>query len=253
MKNISILGIGWLGKPLALSLLEKGYQVKGSTTTPAKVAELTSLGIDTHLVDITSSENHAAFLDSEILLIMITSKDIEAFQHLMQQIEKSSIQKVLFVSSTSVYPMSNSVVNEDHETLDTPLFQIEELFRSNSNFKATILRFAGLFGGDRHPSNWFRGGRTIPRPEGFVNFIHQDDCIGIIQQIIEQEAWNTTFNGCCNDHPTRREFYTYVKKSRGMELPTFDEESENNYKIIGSQKVQEELGYTFLHDDMMII
>lgn len=251
MKKISILGIGWLGKSLALSLLEKGYSVKGSTTTPEKIEELNSLGIEGHLVDISSKESHAAFLDSDVLLIMITSKDTEAFQNLIQQIEKSSIQNVLFVSSTSVYPMSNSVVNEDHETLNTPLFQIEELFRNNTNFDATILRFAGLFGGQRHPSNWFRGGRTIPRPEGYVNFIHQEDCIGIIEQIIEQDAWNTTFNGCCNDHPTRREFYTYVKKSRGVEAPTFDEESENNYKIIGSQKVQEVLDYTFVHDDMM--
>jgi nucleoside-diphosphate-sugar epimerase len=253
MKKISILGIGWLGKPLALSLIEKGYSVKGSTTTPEKIAELNSLGIEGHLVDITSDDSHKAFLDSEVLLIMITSKDIAAFQNLIQQIEKSPIQKVLFVSSTSVYPMSNSVVNEDHETLNTPLFQIEELFRNNTNFKTTILRFSGLFGGQRHPSNWFRGGRIIPRPEGFVNFIHQDDCIGIIEQIIAQDAWNTTFNGCNNSHPTRREFYTYIKKSKGMPVPIFDEESENNYKIIGSTKVQEELGYVFKYDDMMVI
>ena len=116
-----------------------------------------------------------------------------------------------------------------------------------------MLRFAGLFGGQRHPSNWFRGGRTIPRPEGYVNFIHQDDCIGIIEQIIAQDAWNTIFNGCNNSHPTRREFYTYIKESKGMPTPIFDEESDNNYKIIGSQKVQDELGYTFLHDDMMRI
>lgn len=253
MKKISILGIGWLGKPLALSLIKKGYSVKGSTTTPSKIEELNDLGIDGHLVDITSEKSHAAFLDSEILLVMITSKDIAAFQNLIQQIEASSIQKVLFVSSTSVYPLSNSVVNEDHETLNTPLFQIEELFRNNSNFDTTILRFAGLFGGQRHPRNWFRGGRVIPRPQGYVNFIHQEDCIGIIEQIIAQEAWNITFNGCCNDHPKRRAFYTYIKESNGMPIPEFDEASENYYKIIGSKKVQEVLGYTFVHDDMMVI
>ena len=196
MKKISILGIGWLGKPLAISLLEKGYKVKGSTTTSEKLSDINSLGIEAHLVDITAEESHASFLNSEILLIMITSKDIEAFQSLIGKIENSPIQKVLFVSSTSVYPMSNSVVNEDHKTVNIPLFQIEELFRNNSSFDTTVLRFAGLFGGQRHPSNWFRGGRTIPRPEGYVNFIHQDDCIGIIEQIIAQDAWNTIFNGC---------------------------------------------------------
>ena len=253
MKSISILGMGWLGKPLAQYLLNKGYRVKGSTTTPEKIATINAMGVEGHLVNTASSDDHSAFLDSDILLIMITSKDVEAFQNLIKQIENSPIQKVLFVSSTSVYPMANSVVNEDHETLDTPLFQIEELFRKNQNFNTTVLRFSGLFGGQRHPSNWFRGGRTIPRPEGYVNFIHQNDCIGIIEQIIEQDAWNTTFNGCNNSHPTRREFYTYVKQSRGMETPIFDENSKSDYKIIGSKKVQKELGYSFRYDDMMRI
>jgi 3-hydroxyisobutyrate dehydrogenase-like beta-hydroxyacid dehydrogenase len=32
MEKISILGMGWLGKPLATLLLSEGYSVKGSTT-----------------------------------------------------------------------------------------------------------------------------------------------------------------------------------------------------------------------------
>jgi 3-hydroxyisobutyrate dehydrogenase-like beta-hydroxyacid dehydrogenase len=40
MKNVSILGCGWLGKSLAVSLLDEGYTVKGSTTTEEKLALL---------------------------------------------------------------------------------------------------------------------------------------------------------------------------------------------------------------------
>jgi 3-hydroxyisobutyrate dehydrogenase-like beta-hydroxyacid dehydrogenase len=36
MKQISILGCGWLGFPLAISLVQKGYVVKGSTTSLEK-------------------------------------------------------------------------------------------------------------------------------------------------------------------------------------------------------------------------
>ena len=36
MKNVSVLGCGWLGMPLAISLLDEGYSVKGSTTTEKK-------------------------------------------------------------------------------------------------------------------------------------------------------------------------------------------------------------------------
>ncbi len=33
----SILGCGWLGKPLAVSLLDEGFNVKGSTTSEEKL------------------------------------------------------------------------------------------------------------------------------------------------------------------------------------------------------------------------
>ena len=40
MRNVSILGCGWLGKPLAISLLDDGYSLKGSTTKEEKLALL---------------------------------------------------------------------------------------------------------------------------------------------------------------------------------------------------------------------
>ncbi|WP_321539617.1 NAD(P)-binding domain-containing protein [Flavobacterium piscinae] len=45
MKQISILGCGWLGMPLAKHLLQKGYSIKGSTTTETKLELLQNEGI----------------------------------------------------------------------------------------------------------------------------------------------------------------------------------------------------------------
>ena len=90
-------------------------------------------------------------LASDILLIAITSKDIDAYERLIEQIEISSIQKVIFISSTSVYPASNSIVTEETATMNTPLSEIENLFKNNTFFETTIIRFAGLFGPGRHP------------------------------------------------------------------------------------------------------
>jgi len=44
-KQIAVLGCGWLGFPLAISLIEKGYLVKGSTTSESKLSDLKSKGI----------------------------------------------------------------------------------------------------------------------------------------------------------------------------------------------------------------
>ncbi len=250
MKNVSILGCGWLGKPLAISLLESGFLVKGSTTTESKLASLEAVGIDSYLVDIEDYEEFEPFLDTDILIIAITTKNIEAYERLIGQLENSSVQKVIFISSTSVYPNTNSVVTEDNELIKKPLTEIEKLFRNNSYFETTILRFAGLFGPNRHPGNWF-GSRPIPQPDGFVNMIHQEDCIEIIHQIIDQNCWNETFNACSNHHPTRHDFYTNARKQLELEAPVFKEEDRLSYKIISSKKLQETLDYQFLHDDLL--
>ncbi|MFD2568318.1 dTDP-glucose 4,6-dehydratase [Pseudotenacibaculum haliotis] len=251
MKSVSILGCGWLGKPLGISLLKQGYSVKGSTTSELKLSELDELGINSYLINIEDCEEHHLFLQSEIVIIAITSKDIEAFKHLTRQIEFWNVQKVIFISSTSVYPNTNAIVTEDSETVQKPLTEIEDIFRKNHHFKSTILRFAGLYGPDRHPGNWFKGGRMIPQPEGFVNMIHQEDCIQIIEEVIAKDCWNTTLNACSNHHPTRREFYTKAKESLGYDEPVFEETDESSYKIISSKKLQRVLGYTFIHDDLL--
>ena len=49
-KTIGIMGCGWLGKPLAVQLLKKGYKVKGTTTRISKLNELRDAGIDPYLV-----------------------------------------------------------------------------------------------------------------------------------------------------------------------------------------------------------
>jgi nucleoside-diphosphate-sugar epimerase len=253
MKTVSILGCGWLGKSLAISLLDEGYIVKGSTTSEEKLDLLEVNNIEPFIIDITSFEEFDDFLNSDILIIAITSKDINSFENLISQIENSSIQKVIFISSTSVYGRRNKVMTEEDEVLKTPLSEIENLFRENSFFETTILRFAGLFGDERHPSNWFRNGRKIPQPKGFVNMIHKEDCIEIIQEIIDQNCWNQTFNACSNHHPTRREFYTIAKLSSDFEVPEFEENEVYEWKIISSKKVQKVLEYTFTHDNLLDI
>ena len=253
MKRVSVLGCGWLGKPLSISLLDEGYSVKGSTTTEEKLELLEMNNITPYIVNISEFEEFDSFLNSDILIISITSKDLDGFQNLISQIESSDVQKVIFISSTSVYGRLNKVMTEEDVVLKTPLTEIEDLFRQNNFFETTIIRFAGLFGDERHPSNWFKNGRKIPQPKGFVNMIHKEDCIEIIHTIIDQNCWGQTFNACSNHHPTRREFYTIAKLSNDFEIPEFEDNDVYEWKIISSKKLQDVLDYTFIHDDLLNI
>lgn len=250
--TISILGCGWLGMPLACHLIQQDYLIKGSTTTNQKLDRLKTNGITPFLLNIQERDTQIAdFLASEILIIAITSKSILDFEYLIQNIEKSSIQKIIFISSTSVYDSLNQEVTEKTLVKNTPLAQIEALFRENNHFKTTIIRFGGLFGYDRKPGNFFKSGKTIENPEGFVNLIHQDDCIAIIQSVINQNVWNETFNSCTDTHPKRRAFYTHVFQKAGRGTPLFNENSTNEYKIVSNKKIKEALNFSFKHLDLM--
>ena len=196
-----------------------------------------------------------SFLQSKVLIINIPSKDIDGFKRLVNEIEQSEIESVLFISSTSVYENSNTAITEsDHaESMHHPLVIIENLFRDSDNFATTVVRFGGLIGYNRHPGRFFRGNKIVANPDSGVNLIHRDDCINIIEKIVVNECWGEVFNACADSHPTKREFYTHAAMLSGVPAPTFAESGEKACKIISNAKLKRMLDYSFLYPDLMAI
>ena len=262
MTQISILGCGWLGLPLAKALLKNGFLVKGSTTSDQKLSVLGNLGIQGFQIELSETKIQGevdSFLEnSKILIIDIppklrgNSKEnfVSKIKNVIPYIEKSTIENVLFISSTSVYGEGNLIVTEETElNPDTEssrqLVKSEQLLQSNSNFKTTILRFGGLIGEDRHPIKFLAGRKNIENPNAPINLIHQEDCLGIIQKIIELNSWNETFNAVTPFHPSRKEYYTQKAVDLNLELPEFNDENSSLGKTISSSKIEKVLGYTF--------
>lgn len=270
MTKISILGCGWLGFPLAKAIIAKGFSVNGSTTSTEKISILKDSGINPFLINISLNDSDSpfgkstsleieAFLNgSAVLIIDIppklrganTESFVDKIAFLIPFIEKSTIEKVLFISSTSVYGESNLLITE--ETKPNPetesgkqLLISEALLQSNSNFKTTILRFGGLIGEDRNPIKFLAGKINIENPEAPINFIHLEDCMGIILKITESNSWNETYNAVAPFHPSREEYYTLKAKENNLPLPKFNHENTSTKKIISSDKIENVLGYTF--------
>lgn len=266
MTKISILGCGWLGLPLAKRLIEKGNSINGSTTSENKLSILKEAGINPFLVALESesvSESINSFLaESEILIIDIPPKlraanpdsekkvFVEKIKNLIPFIEKSTVKKVLFVSSTSVYGDNNdSVTEETKPNPDTEsgkqLVLAEKLLQENQNFKTTILRFGGLIGEDRHPVTSLSGKENLANADAPINLIHQNDCISIIEEIIDQSKWNDVFNAVAPFHPTREDYYTQKAVEQNLILPKFSAGKSNSKKVILSAKIETVLDYQF--------
>lgn len=274
MNSISILGCGWLGFPLATSLLTKGYNIKGSSTTASSLDGLKAAGIMPFQIQLKEQEiigNVAEFLDQTAVLIIAipprlrgeivaseTLSFVNKIKTLIPFIEKSSVQKVLFVSSTSVYgdstinPNMQEITEEVKPTPDTESGQqlviVEQLLQSNKHFKTTVIRFGGLLGADRHPIKFLAGRTKIENPDGPINLIQREDCIGIILKILEvayQDKWGDTFNAVAPQHPSRKTYYQKKAQQFNLPLPTFVENATSKGKIISSKKVETILNYSF--------
>jgi nucleoside-diphosphate-sugar epimerase len=262
--TVSILGCGWFGRALAGALIAKGITVKGSTTSQEKLDELSALDIKPYLINLSDEgKNDTGFFDCDVLIVSIppkfrkgeSSAFIPKIEHLIKLIKQHQINHVIYTSSTGVYGDHQCIVNELDEAKpeNEPgqlLRKAEQLFKTQTNFKPTIIRFAGLVGPGRHPGRFFAGKTNVPNGLSAVNMVHLDDAVGITIAVIEKAARGQLFNACAPSHPTRAEFYTRFTNQLELPLPEFADGSAI-LKQIESVNVQAQLAYRFKYDDWL--
>jgi len=259
-KTISIAGCGWLGFPLAKSLVAKGWQVKGSTTSLEKLHVLEEARIEPFLLQLgnPAEQIDPAFFNSDFMLINIPPSRktapngyLEKMKMLLPFVQASTIRNVIFISSTSVYAdFCGEVTEADEANKPSESLQAEMLFLSDKNFDTTIIRFGGLFGPDRNPGRFFRDKNSIPNGLAPVNLIHLNDCIGLIEAVLNQQKFPEVYNAVAPSHPTKEEFYTKAILKSGFVAPEFVAEK-TEWKIINPKKIIEELNYQFQFPDLL--
>jgi nucleoside-diphosphate-sugar epimerase len=263
--TISLLGCGWLGFPLAALLLQKNFNVKGSTTTPEKIPVLEKAGIFPFLLNSSeqlTGEDITAFFESDILFLSIPFKrslpDPKLYQRqissVLKAVEKSRIKQVIFTSATSVYPSSladareDSVFGADHPRSQV-LLDVENMLLNNRSFTTVILRLAGLYGGERQIGKFLSGKVLSDDGSSPVNLIHRDDCLGIISRIIVENQLSGIFNLVSDQHPSQKELYTQAATRMGLPVPQFSGNKGESVKVISNMKIKQALNYQFLHPD----
>ncbi|WP_299530023.1 SDR family oxidoreductase [Ulvibacterium sp.] len=253
-KSIAIIGCGWLGLPLAKSFLNIGYTVHGSTTSKEKLSSLAEAGIRPYLISLSEEGPKGPvsdFLqDVDSLIINVPPKlrggnqgnYIGKIQGLYNAIKTSSVQQIVFVSSTSVYGNIDGEVTED--TVPKPatesgrqLLITEAIFRNDNELRSTIVRFGGLIGPNRHPVTMLSGRTGLANGIAPINLIHLNDCIDILRNIVEQRWWNEVFNGVYPDYPSKAEYYAVEAKKRGIPGPEYSKETVKRGKKVQSSKL----------------
>lgn len=262
--TISIIGLGWLGRPLASELARQGHQVLGSTTSPEKQTQLQAVGIDAYLLNLAPQPEGdlEALLNANILVVNVPPKagkfgeDFHPMQmkYLAEAVQQSAIRWVIYISSTSVYPELNRVMTEadvqtPEQSAAPALIRAEQtwLALQTDDFDVTILRCGGLMGYERQAGKYVAG-RTIDSGAVPVNYVHRNDAVGLICAVIRQQLTGV-YNVVAPQHPGRAEVYRDSCAKHGYDLPTFVEPPEPvPFKVISSAKLIDLTGYIYQYE-----
>lgn len=266
IRTISVLGCGWFGMPLAIRLVRAGFQVNGATTTEAKRKRMKEHHINDFLIQLNpglhSDARPDVFFDTDALVLNIppgrggdntASRYRLMMDNLLPHITGSGIQLVIFVSSTSVYANLNRTVEESDAGSGELseggkiMLETEQLLRQRQEFDTTVLRFAGLYGDDRHPARYLAGRDGLQNPGAPVNLVHLEDCIRITERILRQQMGGEIFNVVCDEHPNRKTYYSEMTRRMGLKKPEFTETEAgmDSWKQVSNRYMKSRLPYIF--------
>lgn len=249
MKTITILGTGWLGLELALDLKQK-YKVKVSSRTVEKIKMYEDEGLSSYILNEDNLDSLEQLLDTNYLFINFPPSKFNDYVSFLSKIynHKSikNIEKIIFISSTSIYPNIQGLFNEEYEIKESSsklVFEAENLVKEKSD---VIFRVAGLVGGSRYFGKR-SANKVVEYPKTPINFVHRNDVIEATKFVIENDI-NGIFNLCSKEHPTKEEIYTFNSKKYNFEKPIFLDNKEFLNRLIDGSKI-EKLGFTYKYNN----
>jgi nucleoside-diphosphate-sugar epimerase len=200
--TLLVIGCGDLGGAVASHFVERDWRVIGARRSTQSLA-----GVKMLSADITQPSTLTVLdgLAPDFVLFVLTPGEftdaryravyVDGAKNCLVRIDASRLQRVFWVSSTSVYHQDDgSVVDEMSVAAPTNfsgkrLLEAEHIVRDFSSAH-TIVRFGGIYGPgrDRLLRQLRAGKRTSLTPPRYSNRIHRDDAVNILCFLIERAA-----------------------------------------------------------------
>lgn len=258
MFDISILGGGWIGVPLAEKLSQKGYSVQISQSSQIKTIQNPSIKLVQWRAEVNSTnEAWESILDAQTIIWTIPPRRkvngdhfyLDVLQDFVRLLNQKTYQQVIFLSSTSIYQAENSLVHEESALENNLMFQAEQILQG-VQCPLLLLRLGGLMGGERYVAKYYTG-KKVPAANHPVNYVHRADVLEIIAQSIKSQL-NGTFNVVAPQHPIKSELVKMECERRGLVLPVEYLEDKEATKVISSDKLIQALNYSFQYSDPLL-
>ena len=260
MKTVAIIGLGWLGMPLAERLIKEGWQVKGTKQQPVHENNPQLVQLPFLLTaNFPITQEIKQLLSTDTLIINIppgkisTTDYIEGIKRLVSQAILQNIKHLIFVSSTSVFPQRDGEFSEESfpcaENKSAKILLAVEKWLYSQEINVDIVRPAGLIGNKRHPVYYLTGKRNLKNARQPVNLVHLEDCIQAMLCLLTFPNGKRIYHLVAPAHPTRESYYRFVAKQCRLADLHFLDDKQPLVRIIKGQKICRDFEFCYQYDD----
>ena len=267
--TVFIFGLGYVGRPLGHRLAAAGWQVRGTTRTPSRLAAQAEAGWQIHEFadDRPLADPDAALDGVDALITTITAIGgsdpvLDAHGELIADFKGWSG----YVSATSVYPDTpDGFCYEDTPTGPATArgrARVEAEQRWLDLLGTEIFRAAGIYGPGRSPFDALRDGtsRIIEHRGQVFNRIHVEDICRIIEAAMAQPRRGRIINLADNKPAPQGDVVRHAAGLIGIEPPQPQSLEEANLspmarsfyvsrRKVASKVIGPELGLDLLYPD----
>lgn len=264
--SVGIIGCGWLGKALALELIDNQISVIVTTQNTDKMKRLERHGINVELLCLPMAKDekfNLTVFNQHSLVICITPQFRQGrvdypdkIAQLVALAEQGNVKQLIMISSTAIYNgLSGNVDEESVLNLSADKVGLLDIAEKNAlsfKGKTTILRLSGLVGPDRHPGKFIKDNRKLTEPNSPINLIHQKDAVGLIKKILIQNEISGIYNGVSKTNASKQKYYQTAAQALNLPQPNFvlNDSITEGKKVLG-EKIRQQLGYYFVYDDLV--
>ena len=267
ISRIGILGCGWLGTELARSFLQMGLQVSASSRQEKSLQKLREIGLDAFPLDLKENqiEGDLDFFNKLDVLIITVPPGLRENPHtsfenkmapLLDLLENTSLKRIVFTSSISVYGISSGTVDEKSKlkpitNSGQQLARIEKSLVARYPDTTQVLRLGGLIGSNRHPINSLKTKSIIKNGMNPINLIHSKDVVNAVRMLLSNPIKKHYYNLVSPFHPTKKDYYKKLAYQWDLSLPPF-ENSVLHPKEISSAAFMKDYSFSFKVEKLLI-
>ena len=231
--HIAIAGCGYIGKLLALQLLNKNIPVTGFVSSEHSLSECKNRNIACEIIDLDQPLDNLNFAGQRVIYLAPpprTGKTDTRITNYLHAIENQPPEKFVLISTTGVYGDCNGAwvdestplrPNAERAFRRADAEQQVQQFCQRLGIALVILRVPGIYGPGRIPLARIKSGQPIVNKQDspFTNRIHADDLVTICKQALLDTDITGIYN-VSDGHPgTMYDYFVGIAETMNLPAP----------------------------------